>query len=56
MNLNVKAADFVFQTVTDFSTSVPFYRETLGLDLETIDEDYTSKILLCEIRHTVGTT
>lgn len=39
MNMNVKAADFVFQAVTDFSTSVPFYRDTLGLEPETIDED-----------------
>lgn len=39
MNMNVKAADFVFQAVTDFSTSVSFYRDTLGLEPETIDED-----------------
>jgi predicted enzyme related to lactoylglutathione lyase len=39
MNMNVKAADFVFQTVTDFSTSIPFYCDTLGLEPETIDED-----------------
>lgn len=37
--MNVKAADFVFQTVTDLSTAVPFYRDTLGLEPETINEE-----------------
>ncbi|HET7324460.1 MAG TPA: VOC family protein [Halococcus sp.] len=39
MNVNAKAADFVFQTVTDFPTSVSFYRDTLGLEVETLDEE-----------------
>ncbi|ELY96304.1 glyoxalase/bleomycin resistance protein/dioxygenase [Natrialba taiwanensis DSM 12281] len=37
--MNVKATDFVFQTVTDFSTSVPFYRDTLGLEPELVDDE-----------------
>lgn len=34
-----KAADFVLLTVSDVGESVTFYRDTLGLDLETLDEE-----------------
>lgn len=37
--MNAKAADFVFITVTDITESVSFYRDTLGLELETLNED-----------------
>jgi predicted enzyme related to lactoylglutathione lyase len=39
MTTNVKATDFVFQTVTDFDVSVLFYRDTLGLELEVLNEE-----------------
>jgi predicted enzyme related to lactoylglutathione lyase len=39
MNMNVKAADFVFIVVTDLSESVSFYRDTLGLDLESMSDE-----------------
>ncbi|WP_248906195.1 VOC family protein [Halocatena marina] len=39
MNTNVKATDFIFQTVADLSVSVPFYRDTLGLELEMLNEE-----------------
>lgn len=37
--MNAKAVDFVYYTVSDIETSVSFYRDTLGLDLETLDEE-----------------
>lgn len=32
--MNVRATDFVYQTVSDIETLIPFYRDTLGLALE----------------------
>lgn len=37
--MNTKAAGFVLLTVSDIGESVAFYRDTLGLDLETVDEE-----------------
>ena len=37
--MNVKAVDFAYYTVSDISTAVSFYRETLGLELEALDEE-----------------
>lgn len=37
--LNSNGIDFVFYTVTDFTASVSFYRDTLGLELELLDEE-----------------
>ncbi|WP_313690870.1 VOC family protein [Halorarum halobium] len=37
--MNAKAADFVFHTVSDIEQSVSFYRDTLGLALESLDEE-----------------
>lgn len=37
--MNAKAADFVLLTVSDIGESVTFYRDTLGLDVETLDEE-----------------
>lgn len=37
--MNSKGIDFVFYTVTDFTASVSFYRDTLGLELELLDEE-----------------
>ena len=34
-----KAIDFVYYTVSDLTTSVAFYRDTLGLNLERLNED-----------------
>lgn len=36
--MQVKAVDFAYYVVTDISTSVSFYRDTLGLELERFDE------------------
>lgn len=37
--MEAKAVDFVYYTVSDISESVSFYRDTLGLDAESVDED-----------------
>ncbi|AUV84250.1 hypothetical protein C2R22_22105 (plasmid) [Salinigranum rubrum] len=37
--MNAKAADFVLITVSDVGESVAFYRDTLGLALESLDEE-----------------
>ena len=37
--MNAKAVDFVINTVTDLSESVSFYRDTLGLELEMLNEE-----------------
>jgi predicted enzyme related to lactoylglutathione lyase len=37
--MQVQAADFVYYTVSDIGTSVAFYRDTLGLEPDMIDED-----------------
>lgn len=37
--VNSKGIDLVFYTVSDFTASVSFYRDTLGLALETLDEE-----------------
>lgn len=37
--MHAKAADFVLLTVSDIGESVTFYRDTLGLELETLDEE-----------------
>lgn len=37
--MNANAADFVLITVSDIGESVTFYGDTLGLDLETLDEE-----------------
>lgn len=37
--MNTKAADFVFHTVSDITESMSFYRDTLGLDLESLNEE-----------------
>jgi predicted enzyme related to lactoylglutathione lyase len=37
--MDAKAADFIYYTVSDVATSVEFYRDTLGLEPEMVDED-----------------
>ncbi|RRJ34070.1 VOC family protein [Halocatena pleomorpha] len=37
--MNAKAVDFAYYTVSDIETSVSFYQETLGLELEILDEE-----------------
>lgn len=37
--MNARATDFVLLTVSDVGESVRFYRDTLGLELETLDEE-----------------
>jgi len=38
--MEAKAVDFVQYTVSDLSESLPFYRDTLGLDVERHVEEY----------------
>lgn len=37
--MDARATDFVYYTVSDLGTSVEFYRDTLGLEPDWIDED-----------------
>jgi predicted enzyme related to lactoylglutathione lyase len=37
--MKAKAIDFVYYTVRDVVSSVPFYRDTLGLELESLSEE-----------------
>ena len=37
--MNAEAVDFVYYTVTDIEDAVSFYRDTLGLTAEMVDED-----------------
>jgi predicted enzyme related to lactoylglutathione lyase len=37
--MKAKAVDFVYYTVRDVANSVPFYRDTLGLELESLSEE-----------------
>jgi len=38
--MEAKGVDFVMYTVSDLETTVPFYRDTLGLDLEEHLEEF----------------
>lgn len=45
--MKAKAVDFVYYTVSDIETSVSFYKETLGLELESLDEESGSAEFEC---------